>query len=319
MSDAPEPPADAEPLHATGYVAAEGFVDELCAELGDDVSVHERLVLAPGPPRPAAWALDVWYEPVRLRIASIGDAARRLRAWQRNWAQLPVACHRRAQLIRDKLPHVGARPLAFGQPAPTAPLGGWTLLAPDELIAAAHTRSPFPMGEPRFVEDRDGPPNRAYLKLWELFTRLGRAPAPGERCLDLGASPGGWTWVLAELGAQVLAVDKAPLDPRVAERPGVSSRQASAFGLSPAEVGPVDWLFSDVICYPERLLRLVDEWLASPSPPRMACTIKLQGATDHGVLAEFAARPGAQLVHLLANKHELTFVRLREGEDLALV
>src|SRR5690606_4355297 len=135
--------------------------------------------------------------------------------------------------------------------------------------------------EARFVEDADGPPSRAYLKLWEAFTRLGVRPAPGERCLDLGASPGGWTWVLAELGARVTSVDKAPLDPRVAGRPEVEVRQESAFGLDPAEVGDVDWLFSDVICYPERLLGLVRRWMASGRVRRLVCTVKFQGATDH--------------------------------------
>ncbi|WP_457844104.1 SAM-dependent methyltransferase, partial [Staphylococcus aureus] len=78
--------------------------------------------------------------------------------------------------------------------APTAPLGSWTLLAPDRMLAAARCSSPFPNGEVGFIEDKAGPPNRAYLKLWEALVRLRRWPQPGERCLDLGASPGGWTY-----------------------------------------------------------------------------------------------------------------------------
>ncbi len=74
------------------------------------------------------------------------------------------------------------------------------------------------------IEDHIGPPSRAYLKLWEALVRFGRWPAPGDRCLDLGASPGGWTWVLAKLGANVTAVDKAPLAPAVAAMPGVTQR-----------------------------------------------------------------------------------------------
>ena len=57
----------------------------------------------------------------------------------------------------------------------------------------------------------------------------------------------------------MLAVDKAPLDPAVAAMPGVTVRQESAFGLAPE---PADWLFSDVIAYPERLLALVQRWIA---------------------------------------------------------
>ena len=216
--------------------------------------------------------------------------------------------HRRANLIEERLPHVSARQIVFRPPAPTAPLGSWTLLAPDLLLAAQHCSSPFANGEVAFVEDKTGPPNRAYLKLWEALVRLGRWPGPGERCLDLGASPGGWTWVLAQLGAEVLAIDKAPLDPTVAALAGVDWRGESAFALEPASVGPVDWPFSDIACYPARLLRLVEKWRASGLVRNFVCTIKFQGATDHESAAAFAALPGAQVQHLHHNKYELTFM-----------
>src|SRR5438309_5805395 len=45
------------------------------------------------------------------------------------------------------------------------------------------------------------------------------------------------TWVLAKLGAEVVAIDKAPLDPRVAALPGVEWRGESAFALDPENVG----------------------------------------------------------------------------------
>jgi 23S rRNA (cytidine2498-2'-O)-methyltransferase len=216
--------------------------------------------------------------------------------------------HRRAALIQEKLPHVSAKPVVFPTAAPAAPLGSWTLLAPDRMLAAASCSSPFPNGEVDLVEDKVGPPSRAYLKLWEALVRLRRWPQPGERCLDLGACPGGWTWVLARLGASVVAVDKAPLDPKVAAMPGVEWRGESAFGLDPASVGPVDWLFSDVICYPARLLRLVERWRASGLVQNFVCTIKFQGETDHETARAFAAIPGATVLHLHNNKHELTFL-----------
>jgi len=294
----------------TGYLAPEGFVAELLHELGADaLETHDRLVLAAGPPRAIGWAANVWRDPVWLKIASIGDAAKQLRAIQRNWALYSFAHHRRAALIAAKLPKVSAKPLAFGDPAPTAPLGAWTLLDPATVLASPSCSSPFPNGEAQFVEDR-APPSRAYLKLWEAFTVLGARPQPGETCLDLGASPGGWSWVLAQLGARVIAVDKAALDERLMKLPNVTQRRESAFGLDPHAIGAIDWLFSDVVCYPTRLLTLVEKFIAAGTGRNFLCTIKFQGDTDFATQARFAAISGTRLLHLHANKHELTWVRL---------
>ena len=296
----------------TAYLAVDGLESQLREELtrgGVEVRAeHGRLLLSEAPPLRAAWAANIWHDCVELPVASIGTAAKSLRDIQRNWAMYAPLHHRRAALIQEKLPHVSAKPVIFPTAAPTAPLGSWTLLAPDRLLAAAACSSPFANGEVELVEDKVGPPSRAYLKLWEALVRLRRWPQPGERCLDLGASPGGWTWVLAKLGAEVVAIDKAPLDPKVAAMPGVEWRGESAFGLEPASVGAVDWLFSDVICYPARLFRLVERWRASGLVKNFVCTIKFQGETDHETAAAFAALPGAEVLHLHNNKHELTFM-----------
>jgi 23S rRNA (cytidine2498-2'-O)-methyltransferase len=292
----------------TGYLAPDGFLDELLHELGPAVAaVHGRLVLAGGPARAVAWADNIWRDPVHIPVSSIGDAAKKLRAIQRNWALYSCAQHRRAALIAAKLPKVSAKPLAFGAPAPTAPLGSWSLITPDTLIASPRCTRPFPNGEARFVEDRSAP-SRAYLKLWELFTLTGVRTQPGELCLDLGASPGGWTWVLARLGARVISVDKAALDPSLTDLAGITYRRQSAFALTPAEIGPVDWLFSDVICYPKRLLGLVHKWLEAGTVGAFVCTLKFQGATDFEAMRGFAAIPGSRLLHLHHNKHELTWI-----------
>ncbi|MBM3569543.1 MAG: hypothetical protein FJX46_12425 [Alphaproteobacteria bacterium] len=293
----------------TGYLAPEGLEEALARELeGRIAGRHGRLFLCADPPAAdIAWAANVWRAVEDLPIASIGDAARKLRDRGRNWALYSLAHHRRAALIQAKLPKVSFKPLAFPAPPPEAPLGSWTLLAPDRMLCAARCDSAFPHGEARFVEDKAGPPNRAYLKLWEAFTRLGQRPGASERCLDLGASPGGWSWVAASLGARVVAVDKASLDPRIAAMPGVEMLRASAFSLDPAGFGAVDWLLSDVVCYPTRLLALVKRWLAAGKVGRFLCTLKFQGATDFEAIAGFRAIPGGRLFHLHANKHELTW------------
>jgi 23S rRNA (cytidine2498-2'-O)-methyltransferase len=216
-------------------------------------------------------------------------------------------------LIADKLPKVSAKPIVFSAPAPAAPLGSWTLITPDRMLAAAACSSPFPNGEVPFVEDRTAP-SRAYLKLWELFTLLGERPQPNELCIDLGASPGGWSWVLQRLGAHVISVDKAPLDSNLASLADIDYRRDSAFALDPRTIGPVDWLFSDVVCYPKRLLTLVQRWLTAGTVRHFVCTVKFQGATDFDAMQAFAAIPGSRLLHLHHNKHELTWVRLTDQE-----
>jgi 23S rRNA (cytidine2498-2'-O)-methyltransferase len=301
----------------TGYLAAEGFERELDDELARAGVVvrlqHGRLRVSEGQPVHAAWAANTWWDAERIAVASIGDAAKRLRVRQRNWVVYAPEHRGRAQLIADKLPHVSARPLELGEVAPDAPLGSWTLLERDLVLAATRCASPFPNGVPRFVEDREGPPSRAYLKLWETFARLRRQPGAGERCLDLGAAPGGWTWLLARTGAEVLAVDRAPLATEVGRLPNVTWQRGSAFALDPSDVGPVDWWCSDIIAYPDRLLDLVRRWLDSGRVRNLVCTVKFQGTTDHDAAARFAAIPGAQLFHLSQNKHELTCVVLDGG------
>lgn len=297
---------------STAYLAAEGFDGQLLEELRRSAVVpvvtHGRLLICDGSAVPAAWAANIWHDCIELPVESIGTAATALRDIQRNWAMYAPLHHRRAALVQEKLPHVSAKPIVFPAAAPNAPLGAWTLLAPDRMLAAARCNSPFPNGEVVLIEDKLGPPSRAYLKLWEALVRLRRWPQPGERCLDLGASPGGWTWVLAKLGATVVAIDKAPLDPKVSAMPGVEWRGESAFALDPASVGPVDWLFSDIVCYPARLLRLVERWREAGLVRNFVCTLKFQGETDHDTAEAFAAMPGATVLHLSHNKHELTFL-----------
>ena len=103
------------------------------------------------------------------------------------------------------------------------------------------------------------------------------------------------------------AIDRSPLDPAVAALPGVTTRQESAFAIDPTKAEPVDWLLSDIVAYPARLLALVQGWIEAGRVGRIVCTLKFQGATDHAAAEAFAGIPGGHLRHLFHNKHELTF------------
>lgn len=310
-------PADLTDLQVgAAYLAPPGFEETLEHELGRQgvaVRWHGRLALTAQAPVRSAWALETWTAPQLRDIASIKGAARDLRAIQRNWAGYAPDLHRRSALITQNLPPLRARPLVFPALPPQGHLGAWTLLSAERMLLSPTKTSPFINGEVHFVEDREGPPSRAYLKLWEAFTRLGQWPQAAQTCLDLGASPGGWTWVAARCGADVIAIDRADLDPRVAALPGVTTRRESAFGLDPESMPHVDWLLSDIIAYPARLLTLARRWIDSGRVARMVLTIKFQGGTDHDTAEQFAALPGGVVRHLWHNKHELTFFWMREG------
>jgi 23S rRNA (cytidine2498-2'-O)-methyltransferase len=201
---------------------------------------------------------------------------------------------------------------------PDASVGAWALLDEHTLLASARCSSPFPGGVIEFEEDKNGPPSRAYLKLWEALVRCRVWPHAGERCLDAGASPGGWTWALACLGADVIAVDRALLAEQVACMPGVRFMQHNAFSLQPEDIGPIDWLFCDVICYPDRLYEWLEKWLAAGLCGNFVCTIKTQSADTRqnfgDTLRRFASL-GGQIVHLYHNKHELTWLKVRQRPD----
>ena len=259
------------------------------------------------------WARTCLTEPFILKFDSIGEAAGALKAIQRNWAPYQFTCFRRAQLIQEKLPFINLKERKFPVKIPNSPIGLYTLIDEHTLIASAATTSPLPAGMLHFIEDHENPPSRAYLKIQEslsladLFLDCG-LPGPGQKCFEAGACPGGWTWVLAGLGAQVHAVDRAELAPELMKNPLVKFQAHDAFTLTPQEIGPVDWVFSDVICYPERLLDWIHVWLDSGLTKRMICTIKMQGAIDWPLIQKFADIPDSRIVHLNYNKHELTFI-----------
>jgi 23S rRNA (cytidine2498-2'-O)-methyltransferase len=295
---------------ASGYLAPRDLLTHVVTETGEPDFLLGDLAFRSGAPVESCWAQNVWLEPRLIEYASIKDAASKLRAMQRNWALYPLSLHRRASLIVDALPRLSPKPKPFPLDLPALPMGSFALLDEHRLIASARCSSPFPNGEVNFEENKVDPPSRAYLKLYEALTLSGKRPGPGERCIDAGACPGGWTWVLARLGARITAIDRAELDQRLMRDPKVEFLKHSAFTLAPSELGRADWLFSDVICYPEKLYEWIMAWLDSGLCGNFICTIKMQGEPDWETMGRFKAIAGSRLIHLSNNKHELTWIRL---------
>lgn len=301
---------DVQYIDGACYHAAYGFMHHLQAELPPAYRSDGDLLTVLGQRHTAYWTRNIWERPFIAEFGSISEAARLLRSIQRNWTAYPQRLARRTSLIQDALPPISAKPRVFPFELPSAPMGAFMLLDEHRLMASASCSSPWPGGQLHFLEDRDEPPSRAYRKLWEALVLAGSLPGPGQKCLDAGAAPGGWTWALAKLGAEVLAIDRADLDPAVAALPGVRSLRHNAFTLKPSDIGPVDWLCSDVICYPEALYDWIQGWLDSGLARNYICTIKMQGKEwNREATQRFAAIPGSRVLHLWHNRHELTWIK----------
>lgn len=240
---------------------------------------------------------------------SIKEAARILKEKQRNWASYQFTQFRRSALIQEALPYINFKAKSFPFEIPKTPIGVFSLLNKNTMLLSANTSSFLPLGCISFIEDKENPPSRAYLKFQEALTRFqsekGLIPQKGERCLDLGASPGGWTWVLRELDCEVIAVDRSKLSENLMKDPKVEFIKHDAFTLSLDQLGKFDWIFSDVICYPERLLEWVKKIIERKITKKMICTIKLQGEIDWAVIDAFASISNSFVHHLCYNKHEL--------------
>ncbi|EKD52312.1 MAG: hypothetical protein ACD_62C00063G0001, partial [uncultured bacterium] len=173
------------------FLAHKDFSTELLDELSAVVQQLDRLVIAK--PQPSIWAQDVWRDVVEIKFESISQAIQALRALGKNWIFFPHKFYRRANLIQEGLQTVAVNRIPFPNLKPIQPFGCWTLHDANTILASTNTQKNVPLGAYEFIENKQIPPNRAYLKLWEVFTSLNFFPDKKSLCLDLGASPGGWT------------------------------------------------------------------------------------------------------------------------------
>lgn len=182
------------------------------------------------------------------------DAGRPLSALARSFANA----------LRPALRRQG---LLAGREDPHAPRLHVCLLAGDHLLLAVSdpaTSAPWPMGVPRLRLHPEAP-SRSALKLEEALLTLLDAPLreeqlrPGMRAADLGAAPGGWTWVLARHGLWVTAIDNGPLRPHVLDSGLVEHLRADGFRWQPPR--PLDWMVCDMVEQPSRVARRMGQWM----------------------------------------------------------
>jgi 23S rRNA (cytidine2498-2'-O)-methyltransferase len=166
----------------------------------------------------------------------------------------------------------------------TAPDAGWiSVVDATERKAWRYCVSPFVAGRIEPAEDKLAP-SRAFAKLVEAERRLGRTIAAGETCVDLGASPGSWSYTALRRGASVTAVDRSPLRDDLMADPRLTFVRGDAFTYWPEQ--PVDWLLSDVIAFPDRICEMLGRWLGERHCRRFCVTIKFRGRDDDAELEQ---------------------------------
>jgi 23S rRNA (cytidine2498-2'-O)-methyltransferase len=141
------------------------------------------------------------------------------------------------------------------------------LLEGNHLLLAAgdpQDSAPWPLGIPRLRMHAEAP-SRSALKLEEALLVLldgderARLLQPGMRAADLGAAPGGWSWVLARQGLQVTAIDNGPLRQHLLDSGRVEHLRAEGFGWQPPRA--LDWMVCDMVEQPRRVAERMATWL----------------------------------------------------------
>jgi 23S rRNA (cytidine2498-2'-O)-methyltransferase len=184
------------------------------------------------------------------------------------------------------------------------------------VIEANELPTLAPGGRVRAAMPKDAP-SRAGRKLEEALAWVGRGPEAGDVCVDLGAAPGGWTAVILQKRAQVIAVDPALLAPAFKGRKGLVHVKASAFEFAPNEA--VDWLFCDMAWRPLEVAQLLAKWGRKKWAHALVANVKLpmkQRIEHVDKVLETVIGGGWQNVrarHLYHDREEVTLSAWRAG------
>ncbi len=141
-------------------------------------------------------------------------------------------------------------------------------LAGDHLLLGSGEiadSSPWPLGVPRLRALSDAP-SRSALKLEEAILTL-MLPAerekwvrPGMCAADIGAAPGGWSWILARHHFKVISVDNGPMAESALATGLVEHVRADGFSWEPPK--RQDWMVCDMVESPRRVAARMAEWFS---------------------------------------------------------
>jgi 23S rRNA (cytidine2498-2'-O)-methyltransferase len=134
------------------------------------------------------------------------------------------------------------------------------LVDPSDWFIGWHTASTWSTRWPGGVQPIDPaeePVSRAYFKAAEAIAWSGFEISPGDIAVEVGSAPGGACGRLLELGLQVIGIDPAEMDPRIAGHPRFKHLRARAGDLPRKEFRGARWLLADSNVRPEKTLTTI--------------------------------------------------------------
>ena len=119
--------------------------------------------------------------------------------------------------------------------------------------------------------------SRAWLKLDEAIATFGVDLRPGQRAVELGASPGGACQRLLEAGLEVVGIDPAVVDERVAAEPRFEQWRMRARDVKVRNFRGFDWIVADMNIDPRSTLASIERIVTADGvkPAGIIATLKL--------------------------------------------
>ncbi len=261
-------------LRVAGYARAKpggAYAEFVCAEAGGSAKLMHGLVFAELI-FPRQWARGEYLQlPETKRIEVLLEQLRRYPVCGSLWLEvfdtnqgkeLSNFCRKFEAPLRKALSQAGRLVEDASKPRLllTFKSGREVFLG----IAAADNSALWPMGIPRLKFPREAP-SRSTLKLeeaWHTFIPRGQWDerlADDMTAVDLGASPGGWTYQLVRRGMLVTAIDNGPMAQSLMDTGLVQHLMVDGFSWKPKR--PVDWMVCDIVEKPARNAALLETWI----------------------------------------------------------
>jgi len=185
----------------------------------------------------------------------------------------------------------------------------------------SYNHSPNPMGILR-LKFPNAAPSRSTLKLEEAFltfipeNKREKRLTSGLKAVDLGASPGGWTYQLVRRGMMVTAIDNGPMAESLMETGQVKHRMDDGFKYTPSRKN-IHWLVCDMIEKPIKVANLMAWWIVEGYCEEAIFNLKLPMkrrydemrqcfAVIEQVLKEHEVKYQMQAKHLYHDREEIT-------------